>query len=448
VDVIREDLPPALVADLERQGVACATSASTLAGFARDWTGRWEGKVLGMVRPASTEQVTAVLTLAHQHAVPVHIQGGNTGLVGGSVPVRPSLLCVTTALRSLGQVDPLERTVVVGAGVTCAELAAHARAAGLHLGIDLAARDSATVGGMAATNAGGLEVVAFGMMRQQVRGLTVVRPDGVVLDTVGRPRKDNTGYDMTSLLVGSEGTLGVITAVEVALHPAEPAVSLGALAVADLASAASAARAVQAAGGRLLASEVVDRRGVQRAAQLMEVSDPLAAGGEWLLLLEVADGGSGEGLAPVGDAVVALATDAPDRARLWALRERQTELYAARVDSAPEKLDVSVRVADLDELVRRVRQMVTDPTQAGFFGHVLDGNLHVQLTRVPRQTAGRVLALVAELGGSISAEHGIGRMKASQLHLARTAEEVAWMRAIKAAVDPDGLLNAGVLFPI
>ncbi len=178
----------------------------------------------------------------------MHVQGGNTGLVGGSVPLRPSLVLVTTALRAMGEIDPLEGTVVVGAGVTCAQLAAHARAAGLHLGIDLAARDSATIGGMAATNAGGLEVVAFGMMRQQVRGLTVVRPDGVVLDTTGRPRKDNTGFDMTSLLVGSEGTLGVITAVEVALHPAEQARSVGVLAMPDLGAAAAAARAVLASG--------------------------------------------------------------------------------------------------------------------------------------------------------------------------------------------------------
>ena len=282
------------------------------------------------------------------------------------------------------------------------------------------------------------------MMRQQVRGLTVVRPDGVVLDTTGRPRKDNTGFDMTSLLAGSEGTLGVITAVEVALHPAERAL------LRRSCSAMPDRVPPQRRLGRCWPAErVCSPLRSSTARAWSEPRDPWRSPIPWPAL------GSGcccsrspterpERAWPRSPTRWSrVATDGPDRARLWALRERQTELYAARVDSAPEKLDVSVRISHLDELVRRTRQMVTDPTQVGFFGHVLDGNLHVQLNGVPPLTAGRVLALVAELGGSISAEHGIGRMKAGQLHLARTAEEVAWMRAIKAAVDPDGLLNAG-----
>lgn len=445
----RSATPSALPADfveaLAGVGVACLSDPAVVAGHARDWTGRWEGHVLGLVRPRSTDDVSRVLILAREHGVTVHVQGGNTGLVGGSVPAEAALLLVTTGLRELGEVDRLERTVVAGAGVTCAELAAHARAAGLRFGVDLASRDSATVGGMAATNAGGLGVVAFGMMREQVRGVRVVLPDGKVLDTVGRPRKHNTGYDLTGLVVGSEGTLGVVTAVEVALHQETLAPSVGALALTDLAAAVAAARAVQSSGARLLAAEVVDRDGVARAARSLGVADPLARGGEWLLLIEVADGATGAGLAAVADEVVAVATDAPDRERLWSLRERQTELRAASVDTSPEKLDVSVRLDRLDELVERVRVIVGDPGHAGFFGHVLDGNLHVQMTGTPRQTAARVLALVAELGGSISAEHGIGRLKAGQLHLAHSPAAIAWMRSIKADVDPDGLLNPGVL---
>ena len=469
--------------------------------------------------------------------MPIQVQGGNTGLVGGSVPDRPALLLATTALVGLEPVDLVERTVRVGAGVTAARVAGHARAAGLRFGVDLAARDSATVGGMVATNAGGMGVVAHGMMREQVRGLVAVLADGRVLRTVGRPRKDNCGYDLGHLLVGSEGTLGVITEVELVLHPAPAAPSVALLAAGSLAQAVGWARRVQAAGWPLLAAEVVDAAGVTRASAALGQPDPLPDGADWLLLLEVADGATGAGLEPVGDHVVALATEPADRARLWAPREQQTELYARLAGLGPQKLDVSFRLDALDAGVGAIRATVAqfavaapvtdahaedetgyradDPADdhgddsaadrgdaradhvtddrgdaradhlagdrgdagadarahnlagadgdaradhlagdgaddragaragaradhlagdhadarardsaesgwVGFFGHALDGNLHVQLVDVPEGTAQRVLAQVAALGGSISAEHGIGRMKAGQLHLSRS----------------------------
>ena len=444
-------LPRAFVAELAAAGVRCEVDPAVLAGPARDWTGRWTSQPLGLVRPVREEQVAAVVRAANRHRVPLHVQGGNTGLVGGSVPPAPALIVSTTGLIDLGPVDPLERTVVAGAGVTCARLAEYARDAGLHFGVDLAARDSATVGGMVATNAGGLEVVAFGMMRSQVRGLRAVLADGRVLDTTGRPAKDNTGYHLTGLLVGSEGTLGVVTAVEVGLHPRPPASSVALLAAPDLHTAARAARAIQREGGQLLAAEVVDSAGVARAAADLGVADPLAQASvgrsdQWLVLVEVADGGAGLGLAPVADEVITFSGDASGRARLWALRERQTELYAGGAMGPPEKLDVSVRLHLLDELVRRIRAVVGEPGGVGFFGHVLDGNLHVQLIGQPAERVGEVLAAVAELGGSISAEHGIGRMKAEYLPLAHDADAISLMRDLKRTVDPRGLLNRGVLF--
>jgi FAD/FMN-containing dehydrogenase len=444
------------------------TDPDLLAGHCVDWTGRWSGPALGAVRPRTTEQVSAVLAAARSAGVFVQVQGGNTGLVGGSVPDRPALLLLTTGLDRIEPVDPLERTVVVGAGVTAARLAAHARAEGLHFGVDLAARDSATIGGMVATNAGGMGVCAFGMMREQVRGLVAVLADGRVVRTVGRPRKDNCGYDLGALIVGSEGTLAVITEVEIALHEQPRGSSVALLAVADLAEAVRCARRVEAGEAMLLAAEVVDSAGVSRAAEALGNPDPLPDGAQWSLLLEVADGGTAAGLEPVADLVVAVATDPSDRQRLWALRERQTELYATL--PRLEKLDVSVRLADLDPVVTAIRAIVagagTDPgggtarpdgfappagdgdrerPWVGFFGHALDGNLHVQVVGADRATADRVLRAVAELGGSISAEHGIGRLKADQLHLARSTVQIDWMRRIKATVDPDGLLNPGVL---
>jgi FAD/FMN-containing dehydrogenase len=463
-----EPLPNALRDALQATGVVVVSDPDLLAGHCVDWTGRWSGPALGAVRPRSTEQVSAVLAAARSAGVVVQVQGGNTGLVGGSVPDRPALLLLTTGLDRIDPVDPLERTVVAGAGVTAARLAAHARAEGLRFGVDLAARDSATIGGMVATNAGGMGVCAFGMMREQVRGLVAVLADGRVVRTVGRPRKDNCGYDLGALIVGSEGTLAVITEVEVALHPQPRESSVALLAVADLAEAVRCARRVEAGEAMLLAAEVVDSAGVSRAAKALGSSDPLPDGAQWSLLLEVADGGTAAGFEPVADLVVAVATDPTDRQRLWALRERQTELYATL--PGLQKLDVSVRLADLDPAVTAIRAVVagggTDPgggtarpdgiapptgaggegcPWVGFFGHALDGNLHVQVVGADRATADRVLRAVADLGGSISAEHGIGRLKADQLPLARSAVQIDWMRRIKGTVDPDGLLNPGVL---
>ncbi len=476
--------PSGLVAALAEAGVAVITDPDVLAGHCVDWTGRWVGPALAAARPTSTEQVAAVLAAARAAGAAVQVQGGNTGLVGGSVPDRLSLLLLTSGLGRIGAPDLDERTVVVGAGVTAARLAEAARAGGLRFGVDLAARDSATVGGMVATNAGGMGVSAYGMMREQVRGLVAVLADGRIVRTVGRPRKDNCGFDLTGLLTGSEGTLGVITEVEVALHAPPPESTVALVAVTDLAEAVRCARAVEAQGWPLLAAEVVDAAGVARAAQALGQPDPLDRGTDpdplcrgtdpdpdaagWLLVLEVADGATAQGLASVGERVVAVAVDPVDRQRLWALRERQSELYAAMPEL--QKLDVSVRLADLDQAVSAIRALGAaararaggdanpgaglGPTGApgaddpgvGFFGHALDGNLHVQLVGMDGATGDRVLEVVSALGGSISAEHGIGRAKAAALHLARSPEQIDWMRAIKASVDPAGLLNPGVIF--
>jgi FAD/FMN-containing dehydrogenase len=446
-------LPEPLAAALAGAGLPLVTDRDVLAGHAVDWTGQWVGPVLGLVRPRTTEQVAHVLGVARELGVPVQVQGGNSGLVGGSVPKDPALLLSTVGLDRIEPVDTRERTVLVGAGVTLARLSAHAAAAGLRFGVDLAARDSATVGGMAATNAGGLGVVAHGMMRDNIRGLTAVLADGRIVRTVGRPRKDNTGYDLTNLLVGSEGTLGVITELEAVLHPPPAASTVALLACPTLAEAVRLARRVQAAGWSLLAAEVVDAQGVARAAARLGLPDLMLPGEAWLLLLEVADGATGEGLQEVATDVLAVATDPALRARLWAYRERQTELYASLPDSGPRKLDLSLRLDRLDEAVAAIHRTVAaapDPGSpgrpwAGIFGHALDGNLHVQLVDAAPEAVAHVMAQVAELGGSISAEHGIGRLKAPHLALVRSADEIAWMRQVRATVDPRGLLNTGVL---
>lgn len=444
-------LPSAAAAALAAAGLDPVTDPDVLTGHCRDWTGRWSGAALGMVRPRSTAQVAAVLEAATASGLPVQIQGGNTGLVGGSVPgPLPALLLLTTGLDRMEAVDESERTVVAGAGVPAAAVAAHAAQAGLHFGVDLASRDSATIGGMVATNAGGIEVLAYGMMREQVRGLSAVLADGRVIRQVRRPRKDNAGIDIGALLIGSEGTLGVITEVEIALHPARAATSVALLAADSLAAAIASARRVQS-DHSVLAAEVVDSAGVALAAGALAATDPLPAGCPWLLLLEVADGATGVGLQPVGEQVLALGTTTRDRKRLWAFRERQTELRAAASGTDLERLDVSWRLERLDEAVAAIRAVVACAADGGspavgFFGHALDGNLHVQLVGAAPELADAVLAVVARMGGSISAEHGIGRQKSAHLPLIRTREEIGWMRQVRSTADPHGLLNPGVLF--
>lgn len=446
------ELQTGLAAALSASGVTVVTDPDVLAGHEVDWTGRWRGDALGLARPVDTGQVASALRAASDAGVPVQVQGGNTGLVGGSVPGPPSLILSTAGMTARGKVERVERTVVVGAGVTCAEVSRLARAAGLAFGIDLASRDSATVGGMVATNAGGMEVIAHGPMRQQVRGLRAVLADGRLIDTIGRPRKDNVGFDLTGLLVGSEGALGVVTDVELVLQVRPPGILTGLVGAPDLAGAVRLARTLQDAGSRILAAEVIDAAGLAAAARLLGVSDPLAGEDEarWALLVDI-DEGTGAGLEPIGDDLVAVAVTDAQRERLWRLRHRQSEVHARRSGARLVKLDLAVRLDQLDELVADAREIAREHgADVGFFGHALDGNIHVQVhpgrkSASATAAASAILAAVARRGGSISAEHGLGRQKADWLDRVRSADQVALMRQIKQAVDPQWQLNPGVL---
>jgi len=289
--------------------------------------------------------------------------------------------------------------------------------------------------------------------RENVRGLVVVLADGRVIDTTARPRKENTGYALDSLLVGSEGTLGVITEIEVVLHPRPPRATVALLRATCLAEAVTLARTVQSQAP-LLAAEVVDDAGLARAAQAHGQADPLGGLSGWGLLLSVADGGQAAALEGVAGAVVTVATDAAARSRLWALREGQAEVYAQLGrERGLDKLDVAFRLDDLDAAVAALTTAAAEPgagrggrlMEVGIFGHALDGNLHVQLLGAAPGVPDRLLALAAARGGSVSAEHGIGRAKVGLMPLARSADELAWMRQLKATVDPGFLLNRGVL---
>jgi FAD/FMN-containing dehydrogenase len=430
---------------------------SITAGFARDWTGRFAGSTPAVIRPGSADEVASVLRACADAGVAVVPQGGNTGLVAGGVALDGELTLSLSRLDAIGDVDPLAAQITAGGGATLANVQAAARAAGLEFGIDLAARDSATIGGMVATNAGGLNVIRRGPMRQQVTGVEAVCSNGAVIGDLRGLLKDNTGYHWPSVLCGSEGTLAVVTRVRVRLVPrdAERAVALIALDTTDAAVTATAA--LRDTLSDVHAIELMTARGVALVCDTLAMAPPFATPAAVIVLVELA--GATDVVDRLGTAVAmlpgvrdtAVAVDAERRAALWRYREAHSDAIALL--GPVHKLDVTLPLpalaSFLDEIVARINSARPDAS-VWLFGHAGDGNIHVNITGVPPDDDALdelVLEDVASRGGSISAEHGIGRAKLPFLHLNRTAAEIDAMRAVKRALDPAGILNPGVLLP-
>ncbi|MCW2622049.1 MAG: linked oxidase domain protein [Frankiales bacterium] len=419
----------------------CATSPD-LTGVESDWTGRVQGTALALALPATTDEVAAVLAVCRDHGVGVTLRGGGTGLVAGAVPQDTVVL----STRRLDRIGPVEDgTVVAGAGVTLAQVQDRARRAGWDYGVDFASRASATVGGSVATNAGGLHVIAHGTTRAQVLGAEAVLADGSVLRRLGGLAKDATGYDLSQLLVGSEGTLGVITAVRLRLIPLAGPLET---ALVGCSSVAAAVELVAAARRQLHlnAAELVPANGIDLVRRVAGLPAPLGVAVPAYVLLQAAGLTDAlGGLPQVVDAAVA--QDGNDADRLWAYRERLTE--AVSTLGVPHKLDVSLPQRRLAEFLAALPAVV-EPHLTYVYGHLGDGNVHVNVLG-PAPDDDRVdeavLRLAAGLDGSIGAEHGIGRQKRRWLHLSRSPAELAAMHAVKAALDPTGLLNPGVLLP-
>ena len=436
----------------------CLTEPALRASYETDWTRRWSGSSLAVVRPGSVDEVAAVLRACAVAGVGVVPQGGNTGLVGGSVPRGGEVVLSTLRLAAMEAVDADAGEVTVGAGSTLAAVQRAARDARWEVGVDLGARDSATIGGMVATNAGGVNVVRHGPMRAQLLGFEAVMADGTIIRRLPGMPKDNTGYDLGALLAGSEGTLAVITALRLRLVPPLRHRALTVIGFADADAAVRAATELRRRLASVLALELFTDAGLGLVMRHAAVAAPFASRTPVYLLAEVGSDeadpaaalyGALEALEVDGDSV-AVATDADARHRLWQLRERHTE--AINAEGVPHKLDVSVPLPRYAELVERAPAAV-DAVAPGartiVYGHVGDGNLHVNVLGPPPDDVAAddaVLRLVLDLGGSVSAEHGIGVAKVAWLVRDRGEEAVAAMRAIKAAWDPKGILNPGVLF--
>jgi FAD/FMN-containing dehydrogenase len=429
---------------------------SVIASYESDWTGRFRGSARCVVRPASTAEVAAVVRACADVAASICVQGGNTGLVGGSIPVDRAVLLSLQRITAIDVVDEIAGQVTVGAGCTLAGLQQAVRPRGYDVGVDFAARESCTIGGMVATNAGGERVLRYGTMRAQVVGAEAVLADGSVVSRLAGLPKDNTGYDVVSLLAGSEGTLGVITRIRLRLVPLLAARAVALIAVAGTAEAVDLVKTLRVLPS-LEAAELLLADGLALVRDHTGLPAPFAQPHPAYVVVECAGRadptdellGALDSATGVLDATIA--SDARGREALWRYREAHTESINA--SGVPVKLDVAVPLGVFAECVAALPSTVAAAAPNArliLFGHVNEGNLHVNvLDALDRDEAvtDAVLQLVASYGGSISAEHGVGRAKRGWLSLSRSAEEIAVMRAIKKAVDPQGLLNPGVLFP-
>ncbi|WP_210503068.1 FAD-binding oxidoreductase [Nocardioides xinjiangensis] len=450
------------------------TDPEDVAAYVVDWTGVHTGRALAVVRPGSTDEVAAVVRACRGARAPIVPQGGNTGLVGGGVPDGSGSQVVLSLgrMRTVRAVDPVAGTVTVDAGVVLADVQAAAEAAGRLFPMSLGSEGSCTIGGNLATNAGGTAVLRYGMTRELVLGLEVVLPDGRVWDGLRGLRKDNTGYDLTQLFVGSEGTLGVITGAVLRLFPATPRHATAWVAVPDVAAAvALLAVAQERAGAHLTTFEIANRQALDLVlAHLPGAVDPLDEPSDWYVLVELAATEADHGLddtleAVLGEAVeTGLATDAAiagsraQRSALWSLREGISEVQ--KVEGATLKHDVTLPIADLaawtDAMGPRLQQILPG-VRPVTYGHVGDGNLHYNLNApvgrdddlraAAAQLSTAIYDAVAAADGSISAEHGLGRTKAAAAASYKSDVEVDLMWAVKRALDPEGLMSPGVLVP-
>ncbi len=441
-----------------------------IARYCVDFWRNHRGRAALVLRPRSTAEVAAVVRTAAELGVAIVPQGGNTGLVAGGIPDESGRMAVVSLERMdrVRAVDPAGEWLICEAGCVLAEVQRKAAELGRLFPLSLGAEASCRIGGNIGTNAGGVQVLRWGMMRDLVLGLEVVLADGRVWNGLRPLRKDNTGYDLKQLFIGAEGTLGIVTAAALRLLPRPSERVTSWLAAADLRSCVALFRRFRDRFGDLLSSfEFMSAAGLELVLRTLEgVRPPVAVPAPWHLLVELAwpfDRGLRERLEAFLEDLLAaelvidgtIAASEAARGELWRLREEQSE--AARRAGRVLRFDVSVSPASIPELVATVEREARArmPEALPFpFGHLGDGNVHFnflvsddRIEQARRVIEPLLLDEVARLGGSFSAEHGIGRIKREELMRRRSAVELELMRRIKQALDPQGILNPGVILP-
>jgi len=439
--------------------------------YETDWREQYHGRAAAVVRPANTDEVARVVKLLAESRIPIVPQGGNTSLCGASVPDGSGTQVIVNLSRMnrVRAIDPDNNTMTVEAGCILETLQREAEKHGRLFPLSLGAQGSCEIGGNLSTNAGGTGVVRYGNTRELVLGLEVVLPDGRVWDGLRGLRKDNTGYDLKHLFVGAEGTLGIITAAVVKLFPLPRSIATAFVAVESPAAAVRLLTHLKGScGERITGFELIGRVVFDMVIEHIPGSrDPLPQPSPWYVLVELSDSTEGavldalleEALGAAAEAGIvsdaAIAASEAQRGEFWKLRENVTE--AQKVDGVSIKHDVSVPVSLVPELIERAGAALAarfPDIRIVAFGHVGDGNIHYNCSKSERQEAREFFAQAPEvnrvvyevvdaLGGSISAEHGLGQLKREEITHYKDAIELEMMRAIKKAIDPEGLMNPG-----
>ncbi|MFX0545939.1 FAD-binding oxidoreductase [Roseovarius sp. S1116L3] len=444
-------------------GDAAVLTGADTEGYATDWRGMFHGKPLCVVRPASTNEVAKCVTACAEANTAIVPQGGNTGLAGGATPDASGtqVILALDRMTAIHRIDPVGMTIEVEAGAILKIVKDAAEEQNRLLPISLGAEGSARIGGLISTNAGGVDVLRYGMTRALVLGLEVVLPDGQILSRLRHLRKDNAGYDLKQLFIGTEGTLGIVTAAVLRLVPLPRHRATALIAVPDIASAIRLyARAQDEIGEALSAFELISGDGLKLVAEHMGQDAPVSA--DWVLLIEA--GSSLPGLREAAETLLetafeegwatdgVLAESEAQADALWQLRESLTE--AEGKAGGAIKHDISVPIPGMDAFLQEAGDMlrsIAPDARLNIFGHLGDGNLHYNVMNVAKEDAARVNAAVHDMvtqhDGSISAEHGLGQYRVAEwARLASPAERDLTQR-IKHAVDPQGLMNPGKVVP-
>jgi FAD/FMN-containing dehydrogenase len=470
-------LPPALhdrlAAILGPRGLL--TDAADIAPHLADWRGLYQGAALAVARPATTEEVASVIRLCAETGTPVVPQGGNTSMVGGATPDETGrhLVLSLGRMNRLRALDAADMTMTVDAGMVLKTAQTLAAEAGCLFPLSLGAEGTATIGGVLSTNAGGNTTVRYGNARELMLGIEAVLPDGTIWNGLRRLRKDNTGYALRHLLVGAEGTLGIVTGAVLRLFPRPRDTAVAFCAVADEDAALGLFRRFRERDDSAVrAFEYMSGLGVDFAIRHIEgVSLPLGARADHYVLVDLASPRPDAGLREMAETVLAEAMEAGEvldaalaesdaqAQKIWRIREEHPE--AQKREGASVKNDVSVPVSRVPEMIRRCSAALValiPGSRPVPFGHIGDGNIHMNLEQPDGMDPAAFLArghdimecvneIVRDLDGSFSAEHGVGRLKTDMMEEWRGGAELAAMRAIKAALDPKGIMNPGKVLP-
>lgn len=440
-----------------------------LADHLVEWRQQWHGKTSLLVKPATSEEVAAIVRICAETATPIVPQGGNTGLVGGQIPFHNEILLCFNRLNKILSVDTVNNTISVQAGCVLAAVQDAAEKVDRLFPLSLASEGSAQIGGVLSTNAGGNAVLRYGTARNLVLGLEVVTAQGKIWDGLKGLRKDNTGYDLKQIFIGAEGTLGIITAAVCKLLPKPRDVVTALVALRDVAAALEFLTLSQTACGDLVSAvELIPRIGIEFVIRhVPDARQPFSPLNEWNVLIEFSTAQYPGTLRPTVETLLeralergfvldgVIAESGPQAAQLWLLRERLSEVQ--RYEGGSLKHDISVPVSQiatfLDQATRAVTAAIPGVRPVPF-GHIGDGNIHFNLSQPTdmdteaflnrrEEIARLVYDIVVSLGGSISAEHGVGVAKRDEIRRYKSAVELSVMKSLKHALDPQGILNPG-----